>query len=154
MNSANLCSLAGRYDTPLPTRFIAPIDCLKISALVLSFKKRMPIDLFRIHLVPYTWSRSLGPIHVVPHNEILVLVYLVLYTWPRSLGHLHLVSHTESRTFSPVHLVPDISRMYLVPLHLVPFTLSHTRTLDLVLGLAHLVPFTWSRTISPVHLYI
>ncbi len=26
------CSLAGRYDNPIPTRFLAPIDCLKIPA--------------------------------------------------------------------------------------------------------------------------
>jgi hypothetical protein len=32
MSSANLCSLAGRYDNPIPTRFLAPIDCLKIPA--------------------------------------------------------------------------------------------------------------------------
>ncbi len=32
MNSASLCSLAGRYDNPIPTRFLAPIDCLKILA--------------------------------------------------------------------------------------------------------------------------
>ncbi len=30
MNSASLCSLAGRYDNPIPTRSLAPIDCLKI----------------------------------------------------------------------------------------------------------------------------
>jgi hypothetical protein len=29
----HLCSLAGRYDNPIPTRFLAPIDCLKIPAL-------------------------------------------------------------------------------------------------------------------------
>ncbi len=34
MNSASLCSLAGRYNNPIPTRFLAPIDCLKIPALV------------------------------------------------------------------------------------------------------------------------
>ncbi len=33
MNSASLCSLAGRYDNPIPTRLLAPIDCLKIPAL-------------------------------------------------------------------------------------------------------------------------
>ncbi len=27
-----MCSLAGRYDKPIPTRFLAPIDCLKIPA--------------------------------------------------------------------------------------------------------------------------
>jgi hypothetical protein len=33
MNSAILCSLAGRYDNPIPPRFLAPIACLKIPAL-------------------------------------------------------------------------------------------------------------------------
>ncbi len=28
MNSASLCSLAGRYDNPIPPRFPAPIDSL------------------------------------------------------------------------------------------------------------------------------
>jgi hypothetical protein len=32
MNSASLCSLAGRYDNPIPTRCLAPIDFLKIPA--------------------------------------------------------------------------------------------------------------------------
>jgi len=32
-HSASLCSLAGRYGNPFPTRFLAPIDCLKIPAL-------------------------------------------------------------------------------------------------------------------------
>jgi hypothetical protein len=34
MNSASLCRLTGRYDNPIPTRFLAPIDCLKIPALM------------------------------------------------------------------------------------------------------------------------
>ncbi len=33
MNSASLCCLAGRYYNPIPTRFLAPIDCFKIPAL-------------------------------------------------------------------------------------------------------------------------
>jgi hypothetical protein len=32
INSASLCSLAGQYDNPIPTRFLAPLDCLKIPA--------------------------------------------------------------------------------------------------------------------------
>jgi len=32
-NSSRLCSLAGRYDNPIPTRSLAPIDGLKIPAL-------------------------------------------------------------------------------------------------------------------------
>jgi hypothetical protein len=35
MNSASLLSLAGRYDNPLPPRFLAPIETLKIPALIL-----------------------------------------------------------------------------------------------------------------------
>jgi hypothetical protein len=33
MNSASLCSLADRYDNPLPPPLLAPIDSLKIPAL-------------------------------------------------------------------------------------------------------------------------
>jgi hypothetical protein len=33
MNSASLCSLAGRYNNPIPTRCLAPMDFLKIPAL-------------------------------------------------------------------------------------------------------------------------
>jgi hypothetical protein len=36
MNSA---SLAGRYDNPIPPRFLAPIDCLKIPALFVNGEK-------------------------------------------------------------------------------------------------------------------
>ncbi len=32
MNSVSLCSLAGRYANPIPTRFLVPVDCLKIPA--------------------------------------------------------------------------------------------------------------------------
>ncbi len=32
MNSASLCSLAGRYDNPIPPRFLDPIGFLKIPA--------------------------------------------------------------------------------------------------------------------------
>jgi hypothetical protein len=32
-NTARLCSLARRYDNPIPSRFLAPIDCLKTPAL-------------------------------------------------------------------------------------------------------------------------
>ncbi len=33
IDSASLCSLAGQYVNPIPTRFLAPINCLKIPAL-------------------------------------------------------------------------------------------------------------------------
>jgi hypothetical protein len=34
IDSASLCSPAGRYDNPIPTRFLASIDCSKIPAQV------------------------------------------------------------------------------------------------------------------------
>jgi hypothetical protein len=34
IDSASLCSPAGRYDNPMPTRFLAPLVCLKIPALL------------------------------------------------------------------------------------------------------------------------
>ncbi len=36
---ASLCSLAGRYDNPIPTQFLAPIDCYKIPAQSIYDKK-------------------------------------------------------------------------------------------------------------------
>jgi hypothetical protein len=29
-----MCNLEGRYENPIPTRFLASIDCIKIPALV------------------------------------------------------------------------------------------------------------------------
>ncbi len=37
MNFASQCSLAGRYDNPIPPRFLAPKDCLRIQALLSCF---------------------------------------------------------------------------------------------------------------------
>jgi hypothetical protein len=41
-NSTSLCSLAGRYDNPIPNRFLTPIDCFKIPALVYHIVHYMP----------------------------------------------------------------------------------------------------------------
>ncbi len=48
MNSVSLCSLAGRYDNPIPPRFLAPIDGLKIPALVTCIDSAS----FSVHLNP------------------------------------------------------------------------------------------------------
>jgi hypothetical protein len=58
-NSDRLCSLAGRYDNPIPTRFLTPIDCLKILALcsvcmknmASNVEKRKEIKIFSINNV-------------------------------------------------------------------------------------------------------
>jgi hypothetical protein len=41
-NSASLCSLAGRYDNPIPTRLLAPIACLKIPAQLCGHLGQVP----------------------------------------------------------------------------------------------------------------
>jgi hypothetical protein len=41
MNSASLCSLADRYDNPIPPRFLAPTDFLKIPGLVALWEQRL-----------------------------------------------------------------------------------------------------------------
>ncbi len=43
MKSASLCSLAGRYDNPIPPRFLAPIDSLKVPALAGRQNRPIPI---------------------------------------------------------------------------------------------------------------
>jgi hypothetical protein len=40
MNSASLCSLAGRYENLIPLRCLAPIDFLKITALNRFLKRK------------------------------------------------------------------------------------------------------------------
>ncbi len=40
INSASLCSLAGSYDNPVPSRFLASRDCLKIPAQLCSVHER------------------------------------------------------------------------------------------------------------------
>ncbi len=54
MNSAGLCSLAGRYDNPIPTRYLAPIDCLQIPALVVDW-----FILYMILLVWWPWNNDI-----------------------------------------------------------------------------------------------
>jgi hypothetical protein len=56
MNSATLCSLAGRYENPIPPRCLAPIDFLKIPALMLLQVVVMfgvVISIFMVCWLPY-----------------------------------------------------------------------------------------------------
>jgi hypothetical protein len=50
MNSASLCSLAGRYDNPIPPQFLSPIDCLKIPALTTSHEGKI------LHIFSWEWG--------------------------------------------------------------------------------------------------
>jgi hypothetical protein len=93
MNFASLCSLAGRYDNPIPPRFLAPIDSLKIPAQKrLLFKRYSISQLIRGYFIKRRRNRNFAPqcfLHasdpLIPHNLILSLGVLVVEDWcPRS----------------------------------------------------------------------
>jgi hypothetical protein len=62
MNSASLCSLAGRYENPIPPQCLAPIDFLKIPALAGRYgypippRCLAPIDSLKIPAQNYSQS--------------------------------------------------------------------------------------------------
>jgi hypothetical protein len=64
-NSAKLCSLAGRYNNPILTRFLAPIDCLKNSSTGPVFVNLLkspgidsqPLPLSRTTMQNITWKQ-------------------------------------------------------------------------------------------------
>jgi hypothetical protein len=83
MNSASLCSLAGRYDNPLPPRFLAPIDFLKISALFGSPKFFLQLLLVGSGLSPFNipthMDPELPPITAPGPNYSSLLFFFVLF---------------------------------------------------------------------------
>ncbi len=79
INSASLCSLAGRYDNPIPTRCITPIDYLKIPA-------RCRCTLCNANLIELLDDEAELPQHVVQ-----VLIHLA---HPREQGVDFLITTT------------------------------------------------------------
>jgi hypothetical protein len=75
MNSASLCSLEGRYDSPIPTWFLAPIDCLKILAQVSSSRASSQCEENPIYVFLFWELRGLSPnfhihnVHIFPAAE-------------------------------------------------------------------------------------
>ncbi len=53
------CVLAGRYNNPIPTRFLAPIDCLKIPALIREDTSSNPLCVVRLVVLTEGW-KTLG----------------------------------------------------------------------------------------------
>jgi hypothetical protein len=76
MNSASLCSLV-RYNNPIPPRFLAPIDCLKIPALLSYSQQRMKGKkiAFVNYILPGQWKRGLA---LEPPNSESSLQYTLL----------------------------------------------------------------------------
>jgi hypothetical protein len=59
IDSANLCRLAGRYDNPIPTRFLARKDCYKIPAQNGSMKEHRGV--YIQYMKRYLVRRKPGP---------------------------------------------------------------------------------------------
>ncbi len=80
INSASLCSLAGRYDNTIPTRFLAPIDCLKIPALA----GRYDNTILTRFLVPIDCSKIPAQISCT------IILYKCMYIRRTKANHLNL----------------------------------------------------------------
>jgi hypothetical protein len=81
MNSASLYTLAGRYDNPIPIRFLASIDCLKIPALIPGptnhYSSLLPFHSFSVCLrdpfsIPYLLNMSRTTTKCAKFNVVLL----------------------------------------------------------------------------------
>ncbi len=80
MNSASLCSLAGRYDNPIPPRFLAPIEFLKIPALISKvYLGSMSRDAHTAQLtaVQIGWDPATATSPIPPHWDSYTRAFLV-----------------------------------------------------------------------------
>ncbi len=76
MNSTSLWSRAGRYDNPIPPRFLAPIDSLKIPALyyLLHFADGPILRQRRYQKSPFLWRTFLrfqGVLELEPDTSLI-----------------------------------------------------------------------------------
>ncbi len=71
MNSAVLCSLVGRYNNPIPTRCLAPIDCLKFKPW--ENKVENAHQLRKMYTVVKTYNRVW---HINHKGSIIIVTYV------------------------------------------------------------------------------
>ncbi len=71
MNFTSLCSSAGQYDNPIPPRFLAPIEFLKIPAQLL----------FILCTLPPSPCRTSGPCNAFPYLHILTAFIRGYFSW-------------------------------------------------------------------------
>jgi hypothetical protein len=73
-HSGRLYSLAGRYNSPIPTRFLAPLDCLKIPAQATWLAGRYENS---------TPELTLSPIYSFPYSLVVqVLLFGIIHFFP------------------------------------------------------------------------
>ncbi len=115
MNSASLCSLAGRYDNPIPPRFLAPKDSLKIPALVYT-----PALFFvpahqayrLVESIP--WNRFLSSLNVHKFSSLVCclnisadirkIVFFIAQTKPRNFCNTCTYISIDNRNYCLVYI--------------------------------------------------
>jgi hypothetical protein len=79
MNSASLCSLAGRYNNNIPSRFLAPIDCLKIPAQLYVCVCHAPVNVENLCKLVLAGSRPFArPLPATPTDCLVLQKYLTI----------------------------------------------------------------------------
>jgi hypothetical protein len=94
MNSA---SLAGQYDNPIPTRFLAPIDRLKIPALAVRYDNPIP-------------TRFLAPVDCL---KIPAPVPAVTPTYPRGIERYRKAKAYNKKKIYHTEYTPKSKRLYI-----------------------------------------
>jgi hypothetical protein len=123
--------LSGRYDNPIPTRFLAPIDCLKIPEQLSCY---YPLQSFPAYGHSYFLYLRLWPFSLYSRS-----LSFPLFTWPFILFSCSLSLH--------LILVSHPSYFILVPYLYIWF-------LSLILHTLFLFPtFTFYSCLSPYILY-
>ncbi len=70
MNSSSLCSLAGRYDNPIPTRFLAPIDCLKFQLCFKGLGARESTHKSQVYSTSHKGEHFKGALLMPPQRKL------------------------------------------------------------------------------------
>ncbi len=80
IDSASLSSLAGRYDNRISTRFLAPIDCSKISALESIPRNRFLCSLCSLskYLMTTSTFNNYPIFFLKPHHLLLCMMNFLL----------------------------------------------------------------------------
>jgi hypothetical protein len=107
-NSARLCSLAGRYDNPIPTRFLAPKDCLKI---LRSTVYPMTVNLHTVKAPPTERKEKFTPLWLCQWRKyILRAEGRISFAMPRKCSSLTQIRR-EQKMPGPLLLVYFLDNM-------------------------------------------
>ncbi len=110
INSAGLCSLAGRCDNSIPNRFLHPINCLKIPAQVAPACQPPFPAIFDIRLYPIILIIQGNPIFIlyVQHTQYWCYeqysancrLFCTKQNWLKKFKNLHHKARNQDLTFA------------------------------------------------------